>query len=153
MTAAYMSDEETDCDDEGFIIRKPSWRSDLLNKLLLRLDKQYEDKRKSATSRSKPKEKRKSGTFSTRQEPEGIPKWAFKKACESSPSSSGVSGDCGATETCSRTPTSTPGHTAQPAYLFNDYSDTSADNDSSSTDDESDDELSTMIRAATMKLY
>lgn len=52
-----MSDEETDSEDEGFIIRTPSWRSDLLNKLIARLDRRYEEKRKSATSRSKPKEK------------------------------------------------------------------------------------------------
>ena len=29
MTAAYMCDEEMDSESDGFIIRRPSWRSDL----------------------------------------------------------------------------------------------------------------------------
>lgn len=158
MTSVYMSDEETDYESEGFIIRKPLWRSDLLNKLLLRLDKRYDDQRKSATRR-KPREKRKIGTFSIRKEPQGVPKWALKKT--QSPSSSGsLSSNDSSIETphdqdsiepgCSSsslTPTSIPGHTAKPTYLFDDSSD-----DIGSSDEQSDDEFSTMIRAA-MKLY
>ena len=119
----------------------------ILNKVLSRLDKRYDAKR--ATSRSKPKENRKIGTCSTREVPEGIPKWAVKKV--SSPSSVSTDVSPSSSTVIDRTPTSTPGHrrTAMPIGLFNDGS---SNDEGSEESDESYDELDPMIRAATMKL-
>ena len=144
-----MSDEETDNEDEGFIIRKPSWRSDLLKKLIMRLDRRYENKRKSSTSRSKPKEKRKPGNLSTRTQPQGIPKWALQQA-PSSPQfceSRALSQDFNEPLL-----SSTPIHTLQPDVNLS-SEDSANEYENSDADDESDEELSTMIRAATMTLY
>ena len=147
VTATYMSDEETESEGDGFVIRIPSWKSDLLNKVLSRLDKRYDAKR--ATSCSKPKENRKIGTCSTREVPEGIPKWAVKKVSSSSSVSTDVSPS--SSTVIDRTPTSNPGHrrTARPIGLFNDGS---SNDEGSEESDESDDELDPMIRAATMEL-
>ena len=78
ITPAYMSDEETDTENGGFTLYKPKWRSDLLNRLLLRLDKRYEESRKK--SRAKPREKRVvSSQYSSRRQPLDALNWTVRK--------------------------------------------------------------------------
>ena len=36
-----MSDEETDIEEDGFIVHQLKWRSKLLNTLIARVDKRY----------------------------------------------------------------------------------------------------------------
>lgn len=192
MSPAFMSDEETD-DEGGFTIRKPKWRSDLLNRLLSHLDKRYDDSRKNSTIRTKPRERRQPGDSSERHKPFGAPAWAVQE--ESAPSSRPGEAPSSEPLTPSRshsdsepnqgsssvvtptgipnhfgrpsrsrshsglepnqesssvvTPTGIPNNFGRPTHLFNRSSDSSDD----LSDPESDGELSTMIRAATMQLY
>ena len=37
----YMTDEETDNENDGFIKRTPKWRNGHLSKLLMKLDEKY----------------------------------------------------------------------------------------------------------------
>ena len=57
--------------------RRLPWRSDLLNQLVLHLDKRYEISRNVAT-RTKPRENRRIANLSARKQPIGAPKWAVK---------------------------------------------------------------------------
>ena len=64
LTPPYMSDEETDKESNGFTVHKLSWRSNVLNRLLSRLDGRYDESRKNSTIHTKPREQRKLGEFS-----------------------------------------------------------------------------------------
>lgn len=79
ITAAYMSDEETDDEGNGFLVKKLQWRSNLLNRLVARLDKRYHESRNSTTVRKKPRESRKPGGHSLRKRPYGAPKWTYEE--------------------------------------------------------------------------
>ena len=195
-----MSDEETDEEDGGFITHKPNWRSDLLNRLLTRLERRYDNSRKNSTVRTKPRERRQLGEWSTRPKPFGAPKWTVQDLHPESPVATGLqnssqsltpdpdiehvhpsdssysvtpntsspvrrtgsfsgtpsgipdhrAGSFSGTPSgipdhragsFSGTPSGIPDHRAGPTHLF-----------ISSDSDESDDELTTLIRAATMQL-
>lgn len=179
ISATYMSDEETDAEGTGFTVRKLSWRSNLLNRLLSRLDKRYEEQRKNSTLRTKPREKRTLGEFSTRGKPFGAPKWTFQELstppetdvspsiqpppppCMQSPiivqrspsnGSPGTSQDSAVYDTPTTnpvyhmptTPSGSNSCALDPTQLF--------EEDPEMSSDSSDDELETLIRAATMRL-
>lgn len=70
----YMSDEETDNEDSSVLIRRSlPWRSQPLNKLIMRLDQEYLKKK----DRLKPSKKRIDGTYSNRTPPVNAPSWAI----------------------------------------------------------------------------
>ena len=75
-----MSDEETDNEATGFTVHKLSWRSNLLNRLLVQLDKHYNENRKKSTLRTKPRE---TGEYSVRCKPFGAPKWTYQEQSSS----------------------------------------------------------------------
>ena len=72
-----MSDEETDNESNGFTVHKLSWRSNVLNRLLSRLDGRYDESRKNSTICTKPREQRKLGEFSDRTKPFDAPQWTL----------------------------------------------------------------------------
>ena len=163
-----MSDEETDNESNGFTVHKLSWRSNVLNRLLSRLDGRYDESRKNSTICTKPREQRKLGEFSDRTKPFGAPQWTLmepqdaespitpptcdgRRQASHNPEIYGHSSDLASTPCYSmepvqrrndRTPNSAPSHSLQPAQLFQEW------------DEEyvSDEELDTLIRAATMRL-
>ena len=74
LSEKYMSDEETDNESPGgLIIRKLSWRSDNLNKLLSKI----EDRHQSETTNSKPMRPRRIGDESERLPPTTCLPWAI----------------------------------------------------------------------------
>ncbi len=101
-----MSDEETDDESTGFKIRKLGWRSNLLNRLLSRLDKRYDESRKKSTVRTKPREKRTLGELSIRGKPFGAPKWTFQD--QSFPTESPVTVQTGSPSVQQSSPTESP---------------------------------------------
>ena len=155
-----MSDEETDNEGTGFTVHELSWRSNLLNRLLSRLDKRYDEHRKKSTLRTKAREIRILGEYSTRSKPFGAPKWTFQE--QSSPTETGsltespmLQQSPGSSRDSATpiahlvhsnlsTPSGSMSHALNPTQLFN-----GSEVDES---DASDDELETLIRAATMKL-
>lgn len=69
----FMSDEETDSEDGSALIRRSlPWRSQALNKLILKLDQAYLKKK----DHSKPSKKRVEGGYSNRTQPVNSPSWA-----------------------------------------------------------------------------
>ena len=69
----FMSDEETDDDDNSVLIKRSlPWRSSALNKLILKLDCAYLKKK----DNSKPSKKRVDGSWSNRAQPVNAPIWA-----------------------------------------------------------------------------
>lgn len=71
-----MSDEETDDENEGFVVHKVSWRSRLVNRLVAKLDERYISSRTQNTN-CKPRSARRLGTPSQRHPPNGAPQWAI----------------------------------------------------------------------------
>jgi len=75
LSEKYMSDEETDEEDDQFFIRCTlSWRSSKLNKLILKLDKRYKKKKDD----SRPVKPRKDGEPSARAFPKNPIPWAIR---------------------------------------------------------------------------
>lgn len=72
----FMSDEETDNEDGSVLIRRSlPWRSQALNKLIMKLDKAYLKKK----DHSKPSKKRVDGSYSNRAQPANAPAWSVVK--------------------------------------------------------------------------
>ena len=180
ISAAYMSDEETDTEEGGFIVHQLNWRSKLLNLLITRVDKRYEEGRK--VNRAKPRESRRLGVPSTRPPPANAVKWALD-AADQGMSSSGDACDEGSSSSDScdntnedygtggmgapqshtsngdstpreqhyntytdssngETPHGLPGFLSEPTALF----------ENEISGDDSDEEINSLIRAATMKM-
>ena len=160
LTAACMSDEETDDDIEGtFIVHKPVWRSDLLNRFIEKLGKRYQDGTKKC-SYMKLLSTRRVGSPSSRSRPKTIPKWA--QGTHASSSEFGESSASSGTETpvtmqpsgdsSSSTGTETP-VTVHPSIDFEESSrrmtvqpSDELVSDFELSDVESDEELHSMIR-------
>ena len=69
----YMSDEETDNEDNSVLIKRSlPWRSSALNKLIFKLDNAY----LKIKDNSKPSKKRVDGSWSNRAPPVNAPVWA-----------------------------------------------------------------------------
>lgn len=85
LNSSYMSDEETDDEEGGFVVQHLEWRSELLCKLIRLLDKRYEASR-TQKSNSKPRESRRSGSFSLRVPPKDAPKWSLANTPTRTPS-------------------------------------------------------------------
>lgn len=90
LSEKYMSDEETDGEDDNTLIRKsPGWRSTALNKLIAKLDRKYSRKKDS----SKPAKKRIDGTLSNRTPPTNAPRWAVVREVSTSESTAATDDD------------------------------------------------------------
>ena len=75
----YMSDEETDIEDNSLLLKHSlTWRSERLNTLIQKLDFRYMEARKKKEN-SKPLKARKDGSPSKRGKPPNPPKWAVKE--------------------------------------------------------------------------
>lgn len=173
-----MSDEETDNEGTGFTVHKLGWRSNLLNRLLSRLDKRYDENRKNSTLRTKPREKRTLGEYSTRCKPFGASKWTFQEQSsltetespvsvqQSPPTESPITPQRLSSRRALRTfqdsarsnidtPTADPmcsSQTTPSGSLSNALDPTQLFEESDVDNIVSDDELETLIRAATMRL-
>lgn len=88
LSGAYMSDEETDTENEGFIVHKVEWRSRVVNRLIAKLDERYNSSRTQNTN-SKRRSTRSLGSASQRSPPKGALRWAISE--QSSPESSPTS--------------------------------------------------------------
>ena len=84
LSAAFMSDEETDDENEGFVVRKVGWRSNLLNRLIKKLDERYNLSRTRST-KCKTRCARHLGSPSLRSPPKDVPIWAISKPSHSIP--------------------------------------------------------------------
>ena len=80
LSEKYMSDEETDTENDGFIQRTPKWRNGHLSKLLMKLDEKYS--KSSKTDKTRPTKPRRQGPYSDRMPPLNAPKWALSKEPE-----------------------------------------------------------------------
>ena len=109
LNSTCMSDEETDTEDEGFVVHKPEWRSKLVNRLVTKLDERYNSTR-AKKSTSKPRSARRLGSLSQRQPPKNVPHWSLaKKSSQTSVSSSAPA------DTPPLTPSSAHNHSETPA--------------------------------------
>ena len=154
-----MSDEETDDDEGGFVIHRPSWRSDVVVKLMEKLDKRYEASRQSK-EHCKPREQRRIGSSSNRPPPKGAPTWAIMSSSEDS-SSSLLSTPTTPASVNSNSFTSPPPSSSQCTPIRTAVGNTASrslsyleetpctDIIGDTTDNQSDEELDIMIRAAT----
>lgn len=155
LSAVYMSDEETDDDEGGFIIHKPDWRSTIVVKLIDKLDQRYEKTRQSK-EHSRPREQRRIGTPSIRPPPRNAPSWATNLSSEesspsqqSNPTTPASIISNASTPPCGSSSQTTPFRTAAsdiaPRSLSYDEEPPLPDD----AEDSSDQELAIMIRAAT----
>lgn len=80
-----MSDEETDTENEGFIIHRVEWRSRPINRLIAKLDECYNSSR-AQISKCKTKSARRLGPPSLRTSPRDAPHWAVTKSTNSATS-------------------------------------------------------------------
>ena len=85
-----MSDEETDTENEGFIVHEVNWRSRLVNRLIAKLDDRYNSSRAQTNNNCKPRSARHLGSPSQRPPPKCAPQWAVAESSStsSSPASS-----------------------------------------------------------------
>ena len=89
MNSLYMSDEETDSENEGgFVVRKLEWRSTLLNKLVAKLDDRYKKSRQENTNKRKVRAPRRTGSPSLRRIPCNAPKWTLSNGIGSASTTS-----------------------------------------------------------------
>ena len=83
-----MSDEETDSENAGGLIRRPlQWRSKQLNVLFEKLDQRYLQSRENKEN-VKPLKQRRTGQSSVRPAPKSAPQWAISESYSHSTSSS-----------------------------------------------------------------
>ena len=85
LSEKYMSDEETDAENDGFIRRSPKWRNGHLSKLFMKLDEKYS--KSSKTDKTRPMKPRRQGLCSERMPPLNAPQWALSKESAGSTSS------------------------------------------------------------------
>ena len=86
-----MSDEETDSDNAGGLIRRPlQWRSKQLNVLFQKLDLRYLRSRENKEN-VKPLKQRRTGQSSIRPAPKSAPQWAISESSSSSSNSHSTS--------------------------------------------------------------
>ena len=143
----------------GFVIHRPEWRSDVVVKLIEKLDKRYETSRQSK-EHCKPREQRRIGSPSCRPPPKSAPTWATKSSTEDS-SSSRLSTPTTPVSVISNSVTSPPpsssqstpirtavGNIASRSLSYFEEAPCSDINDDT-IDNPSDEDLDIMIRAAT----
>ena len=85
----YMTDEETDTENDGFIKRTPKWRNSHLSKLLMKLDEKCS--KSSKMDKTRPMKPCRQGPYSDRMPPLNAPKWALSNKLEEVGSSSAES--------------------------------------------------------------
>lgn len=89
LSEKYMTDEETDIENDGFIQRTPKWRNSHLSKLFMKLDDKYS--KSSKTDKARPMKPRRQGPYSDRMPPLNAPKWALSREFDEVGSSSAES--------------------------------------------------------------
>ena len=116
-----MTDEETDDDDNGVLIkRSPKWRHEKLTQLLSKLDKKYV--KGSTSEKSRPLKPRKLGPYSERKPPANAPKWAIvNEEISDSVSTGSTEGDSPSTSESSLNITNNNAATVSISYYIHMY--------------------------------
>ena len=77
ITPDMMSEEEEDGDQDGFIRHQPSWRSNVLNRFISKLEKRIKKNSKNSLAK-----KRRHGTTIDKDAPPNLPSWMTEKGAE-----------------------------------------------------------------------